>query len=127
MAKEAGFFINNTVNARLGPNTPRDFDPGFYEQTDTNLAADFTYSVSETVNLAFGAKYRNEEFALGAGQVESYTAGIRGTYGTEFKAPAPCQSNASNTSINLTCGVLVSNGTIPATNAVAPASGSKSL
>jgi iron complex outermembrane receptor protein len=51
--------------------------------------------------------------------------GIRGAYGTGFKAPTPGQSNASNTSTELTGGVLVNNATIPATNAVALANESK--
>ncbi|MEM8498576.1 MAG: TonB-dependent receptor [Pseudomonadota bacterium] len=203
-SNEADFFINNTVNASLGPDTPRDFDPGLYEQTDTSLNADFSYAISETVNLGFGAEYRVEEFTIGPGQVESFTAGpladqgfstssngfpgfpavtsgsfdrsnyaayldaewdatedlllqaairfedfedfgtttnfklganyhvtdnfgVRATYSTGFKAPTPGQSNASNTSTELTGGVLVNNGTIPATNPVALANGSRPL
>jgi hypothetical protein len=30
MVEEVGFFINNTVNASLGPSTPRDFAPAFF-------------------------------------------------------------------------------------------------
>jgi iron complex outermembrane receptor protein len=45
---EADFFINNTVNASLGPDTPRDFDPGLYKQTDTNFNADLSWTVSDT-------------------------------------------------------------------------------
>jgi len=48
-------FINNTVNASMGADTPRDFDPGSYRQIETSFNADFTYAVSEAVNLAFGA------------------------------------------------------------------------
>ena len=43
---KADFFINNTVNASLGPITPRDFDPGYYEQNDTSFNADFTMQLS---------------------------------------------------------------------------------
>ena len=74
-SNEADFFINNTVNASLGPDSPRDFDPGLYKQTDTNINADFSYEVSSTFNLGFGAEMRNEEFKIGAGQIESYTSG----------------------------------------------------
>ena len=59
---EADFFINNTVNASLGPDTPRDFDPGLYKQTDTNFNADLSWSVSDTLNIGFGGEFRNEEF-----------------------------------------------------------------
>lgn len=75
------FFINNTVNASLGPNTPRDFNPGDYEQADTALNVDFTMPLSDNVNLAFGAEYRNEEFTIVAGQPESYIDGGLGTQG----------------------------------------------
>jgi iron complex outermembrane receptor protein len=78
---EADFFINNTVNASMGPDSPRDFDPGLYRQVETSLNADFTYAMSDAVNLAFGAEYRNEEFTIGAGDVASSTAGVLGTQG----------------------------------------------
>ena len=73
---EADFFINNTLNASLGPDSPRDFDPGLYKQTDTNFNADLSWTVSDALNIGFGGEFRNEEFEIGAGQEESYTAGI---------------------------------------------------
>jgi len=201
---KSDFHINNSINASMGPLSPRDFDPGFYQQVDMNLNADFTYSVSETFNMAFGAEYRTEEFTVGTGQEESYTdgglgeqgfstssngfpgfpaktsgefertnyaayvesewdasdnlliqsalrfedfddfgtttnyklganlklsddVGLRATYSTGFKAPTPGQSNTSNTSTELSAGVLVNNGTIPATSAVALRNGGKPL
>ncbi len=78
---EGDFYINNTVNASLGENSPRNFDPGLYRQTDTNFNVDFTYAVSETVNVAFGAEHRKEEFTIGAGQTESYIDGGLGVQG----------------------------------------------
>ncbi len=78
---EADFFINNTVNASLGPLTPRDFDPGNYEQEDLNFNADFTFPLTDDINLAFGAEYREEEFSISAGQTESYIDGGLGTQG----------------------------------------------
>ena len=78
---KSDFHINNTVNASLGPDTPRNFDPGYYQQVDMNLSADFTYSMSDSTELAFGMEYRTEEFTVGAGQEESYTAGVLGTQG----------------------------------------------
>ena len=77
----ADFFINNTVNASLGPNTPRDFNPGDYEQADIALNADFSMALSDDVNLAFGAEYREEEFTIVAGQAESYIDGGLGAQG----------------------------------------------
>ena len=37
------FFIRNTINASLGPNTPRDFVPGGQEQTETVYNLDVSY------------------------------------------------------------------------------------
>ncbi len=73
------FFIRNTVNASLGPNTPRDFVPGGQEQTETMVNADFVYSVdaglASDLNVAFGTEYRKEEFDLFAGDPASYALG----------------------------------------------------
>jgi iron complex outermembrane receptor protein len=73
------FFIRNTVNASLGPNTPRDFIPGGQEQTETMINADFVYGVdagfASDLNVAFGTEYRKEEFDLFAGDPASYALG----------------------------------------------------
>lgn len=74
-SNEVDFFINNTVNASLGPNTPVNFDPGLYKQTDLNLNFDVSYALSDSLNLAGGVEYRDEEFEIGIGQVESYQIG----------------------------------------------------
>jgi len=78
---ESDFFINNTVNASLGPDTPRDFDPGAYEQQDLNFNGDFTYILSDDVALAFGVEHREEEFTISPGQLESYIDGGLGSQG----------------------------------------------
>ena len=78
---KADFFINNTVNASLGPITPRNFDPGYYEQSDRSFNADFSMPLSDSLNLAFGGEVRTEEFSIGAGQEESYIDGGLGTQG----------------------------------------------
>lgn len=77
----ADFFINNTVNASLGAATPRNFNPGDYEQADIALNADFTIALADNLNLAFGAEYREEEFSIVAGQRESYIDGGLGSQG----------------------------------------------
>jgi len=77
----ADFVINNTVNASLGGDTPRDFDPGSYEQEDLNFNADFSYQFSTELLVSFGAEYRKEEFTIGAGQRESYIDGGLGSQG----------------------------------------------
>ena len=74
------FFIRNTINASLGPNTPRDFVPGGQEQTETIADAGFVYAVdaglASDLNVAFGAQYRKEEFDLFAGDPQSYALGV---------------------------------------------------
>jgi iron complex outermembrane receptor protein len=74
------FFIRNTINASLGPDTPRDFVPGGQEQTETIADAGFVYSVdagmASDLNVAFGAQYREEEFDLFAGDPQSFALGV---------------------------------------------------
>ena len=71
----ADYFIFNTVNASMGPDTPTSFDPGDYIQTDVNLNFDITYPVSDQLFLAAGAERRNEAFEIVEGQIESYLIG----------------------------------------------------
>ena len=74
------YFIRNTINASLGPNTPRDFVPGGQEQTETLFNINFVKSVdiegfSSPLNVAFGYENREEEFDLFAGDAASYALG----------------------------------------------------
>ena len=73
------FFIRNTINASLGPNTPRDFVPGGQEQTETVYNLDVSYGfevgLASELNVAVGAEYREEEFDLFAGDSASYALG----------------------------------------------------
>ena len=73
------FFIRNTINASLGPDTPRDFVPGGQKQTETIYNLNFVYAVdagfASDLNVAFGAEYREEEFDLYAGDAASYALG----------------------------------------------------
>ena len=70
-------------------------------------------------------------FKVGANWAITDNFGVRSTYSTGFKAPTPGQSNASNTSTELTnvngVPTLINNGTIPATNPVALAFGGREL
>lgn len=69
------FFIRNTVNASLGPDTPTQFDPGDYIQSDTNINLDLTYPLHDMVSLASGLEYRTETFEIVQGQIESWKIG----------------------------------------------------
>ncbi len=68
-------FINDTVNASLGFDTPTQFRPGTYRQDETNLNFDVSYPVSDIVHVAAGAEWRREEFTIGAGDDASWTIG----------------------------------------------------
>ena len=78
-ANRTDFFINNTVNASLGPNTPRDFIPGGQEQIETSINADFSFGIesgfASDINVAFGGEYRKERFDLFAGDAASFALG----------------------------------------------------
>lgn len=80
-AHESDFFLLNTVNASLGADSPTDFDVGSYGQEDISLNADFSMPLSDAVSLAFGTEYREENFSISAGQIESYIDGGLGIQG----------------------------------------------
>ena len=69
------FFIFNTVNASLGPDSPTSFDPGDYIQADTNVNYDVTLLVNEQLFFAAGLEYRMESFEIVKGQQESFQIG----------------------------------------------------
>ena len=75
------FFIKNTVNASLGPDTPTEFDPGNYIQADTNINLDLTYPLHDRVFLASGLEYRTETFEIVQGQIESWEIGALASQG----------------------------------------------
>jgi iron complex outermembrane receptor protein len=76
---ESSFLIFNTVNASLGPNTPRDFNPGKYIQLEKNFNFDLVKLVDaglyDDVNLAGGLEWHEESFEIVVGDVASFTAG----------------------------------------------------
>ena len=69
------FFIENTVNASLGPASPSRFDPGIYQQSEVNLNVDLNYTVTDMVNVAGGAEFRDEHFEIGIGETDSWRIG----------------------------------------------------
>ena len=78
-SNKTDFFINNTINASLGPNTPRNFIPGGQEQTETVYNLDLSYGfevgLASELNIAVGTEHREEEFDLFAGDEASYILG----------------------------------------------------
>jgi len=77
---DSDFFIYNTVNSSLGPNTPTSFDPGDYTQTEYNFNIDLGYAVpvsffASDLNIAGGFEMRSEEFEITAGETASWDFG----------------------------------------------------
>ena len=84
-SNKTDFYIRNTINASMGPDTPRDFVPGGQEQTETQFNLDLVYDLDvgfdSDLSIAFGAEYREEEFDLFAGDAASYELGVLASQG----------------------------------------------
>ncbi len=74
-SNEVDYFIFNTVNASLGRDTPTEFDPGLYSQEELNVNFDLSYAINDRTNIAGGLEWRDEEFEIGIGQLESHQIG----------------------------------------------------
>ena len=74
-SSEADYFIRDTVNASLGPETPTTFDPGLYRQQETGLNVDVSHPVGDRLHLAAGAEWRDERFTIGLGDEASWRIG----------------------------------------------------
>ena len=77
-AHETDLFIQDTVNASLGPDTPTAFNLGSNRQREVGLNADFSYTATDMINIAAGAEWRNEQYQTTAGDPESWTVGPYG-------------------------------------------------
>lgn len=80
------YFIYNTVNASMGPDTPTSFKPRGYEQQEMTIAAGGSLPVdissfSTPLNIAFGAEWHTEEFTTEGGDLPSYQVGQYGRQG----------------------------------------------
>ena len=77
---EIAYQLGNSINASLGPDSPTDFYLGQLQQTEKNLNADFTWQwelagLHAPVNVAFGAEYRQETYAVEQGDAASWAIG----------------------------------------------------
>ena len=77
---DVAFFMRNTINASLGPETPTEFKPRSYTQTEKSVHLDVSYPIEvrglhSPLNLAAGLEWRDEHFEAGAGDRASYVAG----------------------------------------------------
>ena len=69
------FFIRDTINASLGLESPNAFDVGRNLQRDVNVNFDVSQAVTDRVNIAAGAEWRDEQFGLRAGDRAGWTVG----------------------------------------------------
>ena len=86
---DVDFFINNTVNASLGPNTPTSFNPGGYSQIDNNINVDLAFAIpndafASDIGLAIGFEHREETFEIRAGDPASFELGPLSAPSTAF-------------------------------------------
>ena len=77
-AHETDLFIENTVNASLGYDTPTAFDLGSNRQQEVGVSFDVSYAVNDTVNVAAGAEWRDERYETRGGEPDSWTVGPYG-------------------------------------------------
>ena len=69
------YTLNKSLNLSWGPNSPFVFNIGDLKQSESNVNADFSYPVSEAVNLAFGLEWREEIYQMFEGDKYSWSAG----------------------------------------------------
>lgn len=76
---QSSYIIYDTVNASLGLDTGRDFNPGKHTQLEKTFNMDFSKEINvdifESLMLAGGYEWHDESFEVTAGDVDSYTAG----------------------------------------------------
>ena len=76
---DVDFFIYNTVNASLGPQSPTSFNPGAYTQLEKNFNIDlvkgFEVGLASELNVATGFEWRDETFEITTGDQASYEIG----------------------------------------------------
>ncbi len=82
-SNELRYFLNNTTAPSLGVasdgSLQRDFNLGGYDQEETNINADFSKALSASMNLAFGAEWREETFTTVPGEqaaIDGNTSGM---------------------------------------------------
>ena len=85
------YYLYNTVNSSLGLDAnsqipQRDFDVGGYTQEELNFNIDFSIPISNTLNLAFGAEWREETYVAHVGEPNAYEGeGSNGLKGTALR------------------------------------------
>ena len=91
------YTLANTINPSMGPDSPTSFNPGELTNTETQIQADFSYDMSDTLTLVFGASYLDEEYEVSEGEPDSYRNG-------PYSAADPwefCNDDGSSTAAGL--------------------------
>lgn len=83
---EIAYFIDNTVNASLGPASPTSFAPGKLVQREWTADIDYRYPLSgnaywQYASLAMGMVSRIEDYQVTAGDTASWQVGPGAIYG----------------------------------------------
>ena len=75
------YFLYDTINASIGPDSPYSFDAGGLRQREYNLNADFQTELAKLplfgkpASFAFGFEHRLERYSIEAGDPASYQIG----------------------------------------------------
>ena len=74
------YILNNSINASLGPESPRDFRPGHLQQSEIMLNLDGSVRLArmrgaDSGQLSFGLEYRHETYEIRSGDPASYAVG----------------------------------------------------
>lgn len=89
-SNELDYSVVNTLNASLGPTSQTEFDAGMleYDQVVVNAGVTRTFDniLPGDTTLSFGLEYRDEGFAITAGEPNSYAqGGYRGVPGVNYE------------------------------------------
>ncbi|WP_026091781.1 TonB-dependent receptor [Blastomonas sp. AAP53] len=97
------YFMSNTLNPSMGPDSPTSFYLGKLVQTETNLNLDLSYPVelglASTLNIAGGVEFRRESYEVGLGDRASWLTGpfaaqtVQRANGTTFLSTKPVGAN----------------------------------
>ena len=108
------YYLKNSLNLSWGPYSPHNFIIGDLQQEESNWNADFTYALSDAINLAFGLEKREEIYTMYEGQKEAWMAGPWATVhllvDPVATAAAVAASGNADTTVNYTAPGLAANG-----------------
>ena len=86
---EVEFFIYNTTNPSMGPQSPTSFKPGIYTTVENTVNFDFVTPIEvdglySPLSFAYGAEWRREIFEVSNGDENSWKVGPYATQGANI-------------------------------------------